>query len=71
MQEKSTKTAPKKADRRQFLTMAGLGVAATGAAAALAGKEAKADAARGEQGRKGAGYQETEHVKRYYELARF
>jgi hypothetical protein len=57
------------ADRRRFLKMAGLGAAVTGAAAGLAGR--KAQAAVPQADRKEAGrYRETEHVKRYYALAR-
>jgi len=56
------------ADRRSFLKLAGAGVVSTGAAlvAAPAALEAKvapaADA---------AGYHETDHIRRYYELAKF
>lgn len=53
------------ADRRSFLKLAGLGAAAGGAA--LAGTR-PAEAATDEK--KGGLYRETEHVKRYYELAR-
>ena len=63
---KMTKT---KKSRRDFLKAAGVtgGVAAV-AAVALSSKSVKA--AVPESG-KSAGYRETEHVKKYYELARF
>ncbi len=62
---KSKKSLP----RRDFLKAAGLtgGVAGV-AAVALASKSAKA--AVPDSGTR-SGYQETEHVKKYYELARF
>ena len=56
--------------RRDFFRKAGLGAGAVGAAAV--GLSAKDSAAQPVQsGPKSAGYQETEHVKKYYELARF
>jgi len=61
-----TKTS---ADRRRFLQMAGLGAVATGAAVGLAGKPAAAKVPTA-SGTAAAGYRETEHVKRYYALAR-
>lgn len=54
--------------RREFLKVAGITGAAAGAAVTLSGKGA--DAAVPEAGQ-GSGYQETEHVMKYYELARF
>jgi hypothetical protein len=57
----------KGAKRREFLKLAGLG-AVTGAAAAVGAKPAAAEVEA--QGRR-AGYRETEHVKKAYELARF
>jgi hypothetical protein len=55
--------------RRDFFRKAGLGAGAAGAAAVgLSVTEAEASPAKSS---KGAGYQETEHVKKYYELARF
>ncbi len=55
--------------RRDFLKAAGIAGGAAGVAAmALTSKSAKA--AVPETGSK-SGYQETEHVKKYYELARF
>lgn len=53
-------------DRRSFLKLAGAGVAAGGAAAAAGSPAAAAES----KPREGL-YRETEHVKRYYELARF
>lgn len=64
MAEKDAKTLP----RRDFLKAAGITGAAAGAAVALSGKSA--DAAVSDEGQE-AGYRETEHVKTYYELARF
>ena len=54
--------------RRDFLKAAGVTGAAAGAAGALSGK--RSEAAVADVGKQ-AGYQETEHVKTYYELARF
>ncbi|HLW28309.1 MAG TPA: formate dehydrogenase [Kiloniellales bacterium] len=54
-------------ERREFFRKAGLGVGALGAAAVTLGVTEEAEAA--VEPRKG--YQESEHVKRYYELARF
>ena len=54
------------ADRRSFLKLAGVGVVTGGAA--IAGTKT-AEAA---EGKPATGlYRESEHVKRYYELARF
>jgi hypothetical protein len=55
------------AKRREFLKLAGLG-AVTGAAAAVGAKPATAKV---EPDGKRAGYRETAHVKKAYELARF
>ena len=55
-------------DRRSFLKLAGVGVVAGGAA--IAASPQKADAKDGVAGGN-SNYRETEHVKRYYELARF
>ncbi len=56
--------------RRDFFKKAGLGAGAVGATVVgLAGKEAGAAEPSSSPG--GAGYRETEHVKKYYELARF
>lgn len=54
--------------RRDLLKIAGLGGVA--GAAAIATSAGKAEAAV-EEGGKGSGYRETEHVRKYYELARF
>jgi anaerobic selenocysteine-containing dehydrogenase len=54
------------ADRRSFLKLAGAGAAAGGAA--LIGAEKKAQA--GETKPTTGLYRETEHIRRYYELAR-
>ncbi len=62
-------TKSKSLRRRDFLKVAGVTGAAAGAAAVvLSGKTASARMA-GDV--KSGGYQETEHVKTYYELARF
>ena len=53
------------ADRRSFLKLAGAGVVGAGAAVAVtapAAAEAKPETS--------SGYRESEHVKRYYALAR-
>ena len=63
-----TKSKTKKS-RREFLKVAGMTGAAAGAAAVVL-SENKAHAAKLDSGQK-AGYRETEHVKTYYELARF
>ena len=58
-----------KAGRREFLKTASLGVGA----AAVAGTVLKVEGAKAKtsvKGQEGAGYQETEHVRKYYELAR-
>jgi hypothetical protein len=54
------------ADRRSFLKLAGVGAAAGGAALMTGAKQAEA----GEAKAKPSLYRETEHVRRYYELAR-
>ncbi len=56
------------ADRRSFLKLAAFGLAA-GAAAGTAG-EGEADAAGRDGEKRAAGYRETDHVRRYYDLAR-
>jgi len=65
MDTSEKKTLP----RREFLKAAGVTGAAAGiAAVTLSGASAKAAVSdAGDQ----AGYQETEHVKTYYDLARF
>lgn len=55
-------------DRRGFLKLAGLGTVASGAVL-VAGKDA--DASVLEAGKDQASYRETEHVKTFYETARF
>lgn len=54
-------------DRRSFLKLAGAGVAASGAAVAAGGPAAAA----ADSKQRESLYRETDHVKRYYELARF
>lgn len=54
--------------RRDFFKKAGLGAGAT--AIALSASQASAVEASGPQ-RKSAGYTETDHVRTYYDLARF
>ena len=54
--------------RREFLKAAGMTGVAEGAAVALSSNDA--EAAIPDSGKK-SGYQETEHVMKYYELARF
>jgi len=57
--------------RRDFFRKAGLGAGAAGAAA-IGLSAAKTDAAVPDKGAKqGAGYRETAHVKKFYELAKF
>jgi hypothetical protein len=55
--------------RREFLKTIGVGAGAAGAVAVTGAGEAKAEAPSLPDG--SAGYRETEHVKRVYELARF
>jgi len=54
------------ADRRGFLKLAGFGAAAGGAALLAGDKAAEASDAKAE----GSLYRETDHIRRYYELAR-
>ena len=54
--------------RRDLLKIAGLGGAAGAAAIATAAGKAEAAA---EVDSKGSGYRETEHVRTYYDLAKF
>ena len=56
------------AKRREFLKLAGLGTVTGAAAAAVGMKPAEAEVA---GDRRRAGYRETAHVKKAYELARF
>ncbi len=62
----------KRISRRGFLRGAGMGAGAAGVAAvALTGTSpVRAESAGGDR-RKSAGYRETEHVRRVYELSRF
>jgi hypothetical protein len=66
MKKEQETTAPK---RRDFLRLAGLGsaTAVAGAAAAAVPAAAKVQ----ETNARAAGYRETAHVKKAYELARF
>ncbi len=57
-----------KESRRDFLKFAGVGTVAAGASLAVGAEPAKAEDVPA-TGR--AGYRETAHVKKYYELARF
>ncbi len=58
-------------DRRDFFRKASLGVGVAGAAVAgISASKAKA-AAPDTDASKGAGYRETAHVKKFYELSRF
>lgn len=59
---------PKSLPRREFLKTAGLTAGAAGAVA-LAGSKAQA-ATESTPGESTAGYRETDHVRKYYELAR-
>lgn len=65
------------AARRKFMRSAGLGLGAAGAAAAYLGRGGTGDAEAAEptkldgKAKTKAGYQETDHVRRYYQLARF
>jgi hypothetical protein len=54
--------------RRDLLKIAGLGSVAGAAAIATTAGKAKAAA---ETDSKGSGYRETEHVRTYYDLAKF
>jgi nitrous oxide reductase len=55
--------------RRGFL--GGMGLSAGAAASAMIEAPATAEAAAPNQPKRNAGYQETEHVRRVYELSRF
>lgn len=57
-----------KAGRREFLKLASLGAVTGGVAMAMGQTRAEADEALSDTS---AGYRETEHVKKYYELAKF
>lgn len=59
-------------DRRAFLRGIGFAGASAGAAAALVAGQASAEAADEVTTKASAtGYRKTEHVRRYYDLARF
>ncbi len=65
------KTESPAVGRREFFRKAGMGAGAVGAAAVVAAaKDGKAEEAGAERSAR-AGYRETSHVKRFYELARF
>jgi len=57
--------------RRDFFRKAGLGVGAAGAAAVGLSAKQSAAAEPSESAPGSAGYRETAHVKKYYELSRF
>ena len=59
----------KRMARRELFKLAGLGSVA--GVAAIAGATREAKAASDGDAEKGAGYQETDHVKTYYTLAKF
>ncbi len=63
----------KSPDRRNFFKKAGFGVGAAGAVAiGLSSAPAKAAVkSDGRSQRKKSAYRETDHVRKYYELARF
>lgn len=71
MEKEAMKQSQKKvdqADRRNFLKLAGAGMVGSGAALAATVTPAAATA---ETTQETGTYRETEHVKRYYELAKF
>ncbi len=63
-----TREDSQKVARRDLLKLAGLGGVSGAALLATSGGKAEASA---EAGRKHSGYRETEHVRTYYELAKF
>lgn len=63
----TTKPEKVKTDRRNFLKFAGLGTIASGAAL-VSGEDAKAVEA---PAISGSGYRESDHVKTFYDSARF
>ena len=66
-----SKKAATDVNRRDFFRKVGLGAGAVGAAAvSLSSDKAKA-AQPAKASSQGAGYQESDHVKKFYELARF
>jgi hypothetical protein len=62
------KTTPQSPTRREFFKTASLGTAA--AAGIAAGVVSPAPVVAAQTADTGAGYRETEHVKRYYDLAK-
>ncbi|MGD9786011.1 MAG: twin-arginine translocation signal domain-containing protein [Hyphomicrobiaceae bacterium] len=68
MRQSDEKKSPA-SDRRSFLKLAGAGVVTTGAALVASSEATKAEAAAPADA--AGGYRETDHVRRYYELARF
>lgn len=65
----ASKSDLKSKERRAFLKLGGAGVAAGGATVLLAGGPAESAAPVAEP--KAAGYRESEHVRKFYETARF
>ena len=66
----SKENESQKNSRREFLKSASLATGAAGVVAvAVSSTSAQAKVSKGEASQ--SGYQETEHVKKYYELARF
>ena len=65
---KTKKDTVSRADRRDFLKLAGVGAVAGGAAALGATKKTEAAAAEAPPSR---GYRETDHVRKFYRTARF
>ena len=59
------------ASRREFFKMTGLGAGAAIVGAAVGGAGAQPASAANLARDKDAGYRETAHVKRYYELAKY
>ncbi len=64
MSGKKTEANP---GRRDFLKLAGVATVSGGAALAVGGSDAEAKAVRDDAG----GYRETDHVRTYYDSARF
>ncbi|MBT3788130.1 MAG: formate dehydrogenase [Alphaproteobacteria bacterium] len=67
MEQKQKSETPVKRGRREFLTMAGVAAAGTGVLAGAGSAQAAEELSKD----KGQGYQETAHVRTYYELAKF
>lgn len=66
---KQTEKKAATADRRSFLKLAGASVVGSGAA--IAATVTPAAAASTPEAATGTAYRETDHVRRYYELAKF